>query len=134
MTSHHVSNDCAGFISSLPYVILCGECCLIAHAGLKEEFQDLDTGNSKRIGKIKSLTIYGDITGRKLPDGKPERLDWASVYKGEKTVIYGHSIVSEAVFRNNTINVDTGCFETGILTAVRMPEKEIVSNTRGHSG
>lgn len=127
-------NKVTGFIAGLPYVILCGENCLIAHAGLKEEFQDFNASDPKRTGKIKSLTIYGDITGRKLPDGKPERLDWALAYRGEKTVIYGHSIVEKAVWRNNTINIDTGCFETGILTAVRMPEKEIVSNIGSHSG
>ena len=122
------------FIADLPYVILCGECVIIAHAGLKEEFQDVETRDPKRLGKIKSLTIYGDITGKKLPDGRPERLDWASSYRGELTVIYGHSIIAEAVWRNNTINIDTGCFETGILTAVRMPEKDIVDNIRGHCG
>ncbi len=122
------------FIAGLPYVILCRNTSLIAHAGLKEEFQDIETRDFKRLGKIKSLTIYGDITGKKLPDGKPERLDWASAYRGEITVIYGHSIVSEAVWRNNTINIDTGCFETGVLTAVRMPEKDIVSNIRNCRG
>ena len=122
------------FITGLPYVILCSDFCLVAHAGLKEEFQDIETRDQKRIGKIRSLTIYGDITGKKLPDGKPERLDWASSYSGGLTVIYGHSIVDEAVWRNNTINIDTGCFETGILTAVRMPEKVIVDNIRDRSG
>lgn len=121
-------NKVIAFIESLPYVILCGDRYLVAHAGLKEEFQDFDTDDHKKAGKIKSLTIYGDITGRKLPDGRPERLDWAASYNGERTVIYGHSIVEEAVFRNNTINIDTGCFETGILTAVRLPEKIIVNN------
>jgi len=127
-------NKVKSFIAGLPYVILCSDCCLIAHAGLKEEFQDIGTHNPKRIGKIKSLTIYGDITGKKLPGGRPERLDWASSYRGELTVIYGHSIIAEAVWRNNTINIDTGCFETGVLTAVRMPEKDIVDNIRGHCG
>lgn len=127
-------NKVKEFISGLPYVILCRDTILIAHAGLKEEFQDVETRDHKRLGKIKSLTIYGDITGKKLPDGKPERLDWASAYRGDMTVIYGHSIIGEAVWRNNTINIDTGCFETGVLTAVRMPEKDIVSNIRDCPG
>ena len=75
------------------------------------------------------MAIYGDITGRKLEDGRPERLDWAADYK-EMTVIYGHTIVDTVRWRNNTINIDTGCFRTGILTAVRMPEREIVQGTR----
>jgi protein phosphatase len=116
------------FIDSLPYVIICDGSILIAHAGVKEEFQDFDTRDRKKLGKIKSLAIYGDITGRQLEDGRPERLDWAACYHGKMTVIYGHTIVDEVEWRNNTVNIDTGCFRTGILTAVRMPEKEIVQN------
>lgn len=117
------------FIDSLPYVIVCGECFLIAHAGLKEEFQDLKTDNQKKLGKIKSLTIYGDITGKFLEDGRPERLDWAAKYKGKLAVVYGHTIIETAEWRNNTANIDTGCFRTGILTAVRLPEKIFVNNS-----
>jgi protein phosphatase len=116
------------FMDGLPYIILCGDDILIAHAGLKEEFQDLDTDNHKKLGKIKALAIYGDITGRQLEDGKPERLDWAAHYRGRMAVIYGHSIVDSVRWINNTVNIDTGCFETGLLTAVRMPEREIVQN------
>ncbi len=120
--------DVIDFIDSLPYVILCPGNILIAHAGVKEEFQDFDTDNHKRLGKIKSLAIYGDITGKQLENGRPERLDWAGHYRGKMTVIYGHSIVDRVEWRNNTVNIDTGCFDTGILTAVRMPEREIVQN------
>jgi protein phosphatase len=94
----------------------------------EEEFQDLDTDNHKKLGKIKALAIYGDITGRQLEDGKPERLDWAAHYRGRMAVIYGHSIVDSVRWINNTVNIDTGCFKTGLLTAVRMPEREIVQN------
>lgn len=119
-----------GFIDGLPYVILCRNDILVVHSGLKEELQDLDTMDPKLRGRIKRMAIYGDITGRKLEDGRPERLDWAADYKGEMTVIYGHTIVDTVRWRNNTINIDTGCFRTGILTAVRMPEREIVQGTR----
>ena len=116
------------FIDGLPYVILCKNDILIVHGGLKEELQDLDTQDGKLRGRIKRMAIYGDITGRQLPDGRPERLDWAAGYKGKKTVIYGHTIVEKVQWRNNTVNIDTGCFRTGILTAVRMPEREFFRN------
>jgi len=116
------------FISGLPYVILCKNDILIAHAGLKENLQNVAAKDRKLQGRIKTMAIYGDITGRKLEDGRPERLDWAAGYKGGTTVIYGHTIVDKVEWRNNTINIDTGCFMTGILTAVRMPEREIVQN------
>jgi len=116
------------FFDGLPYVIVYNDEYLIAHAGLKEEFQKLYTSDRKLLGKIKALTVYGDTTGESHEDGRPVRLDWASRYKGKKAVIYGHSIVETVEWRNNTINIDTGCFNTGILTALRLPEREIVSN------
>ena len=116
------------FIDGLPYVIVCNEEYLIAHAGLKEEYQKLDSSDRNILGKIKALTIYGDTTGESHEDGRPVRLDWAARYKGHKAVIYGHTIVEDVKWRNNTINIDTGCFNTGILTAVRLPEREIVQN------
>jgi protein phosphatase len=42
-------------------------------------------------------------------------------------VIYGHTPVPEAEWLNRTINVDTGCVFGGKLTALRYPEKELVS-------
>lgn len=118
------------FIDGLPYVMLCRNDILIVHGGLKEELQDLDTTDRKLRGRIKRMAIYGDITGRQLEDGRPERIDWAADYKGKMTVIYGHTIVDRVEWRNNTVNIDTGCFRTGILTAVRMPEREFVQSRR----
>jgi protein phosphatase len=54
------------------------------------------------------------------------RRDWAARYSGEALVVYGHTPAREAVFRNNTINVDTGCVFGGSLTALRYPERDLV--------
>jgi protein phosphatase len=42
-------------------------------------------------------------------------------------VVYGHTPVAEAVWANRTINIDTGCVFGGKLTALRYPERELVS-------
>ena len=42
-------------------------------------------------------------------------------------VVYGHTPVPEAVWVNGTINIDTGCVFGGSLTALRYPERELVS-------
>jgi protein phosphatase len=41
--------------------------------------------------------------------------------------VYGHTPVPEPEWVNNTINIDTGCVFGGSLTALRYPEKELVS-------
>jgi protein phosphatase len=42
-------------------------------------------------------------------------------------VVYGHTPVPEPEWVNRTINIDTGCVFGGRLTALRYPEKELVS-------
>jgi protein phosphatase len=42
-------------------------------------------------------------------------------------VVYGHTPVAEPEWLNRTIDIDTGCVFGGKLTALRYPEKELVS-------
>ena len=46
---------------------------------------------------------------------------------GRASVVYGHTPVPEPEWLNRTINIDTGCVFGGRLTALRWPEKELVS-------
>jgi protein phosphatase len=55
------------------------------------------------------------------------RYNWAAEYRGRAMVVYGHTPVLEPEWLNRTINVDTGCVFGGKLTALRYPEKELVS-------
>jgi len=65
-------------------------------------------------------------TGETDEYGLPIRYNWASEYRGNAAVVYGHTPVLEAEWLNNTICIDTGCVFGGKLTALRYPEKEIV--------
>ncbi len=103
-----------------PYLILDGGALVVAHAGLPERFL------GRVSGRVRSLVLYGESVGDD-EDGLPVRVDWAAEYHGAAAVVYGHTPQSEALWRNNTINIDTGCVFGGKLTAVRWPEREIVS-------
>ncbi|MCD7034991.1 bis(5'-nucleosyl)-tetraphosphatase PrpE [Metabacillus sp. GX 13764] len=93
---------------------------IVAHAGIRQQ----DIGKEGK--KITEFVLYGDITGKTLENGRPERRDWAKHYKGEPWIIYGHTPVKEPRIVNRTANIDTGAVFGGELTAFRYPEMETV--------
>jgi protein phosphatase len=94
---------------------------VVAHAGMKEEMQ------GRGSGKVRDFALYGETTGETDEFGLPVRWNWAAEYRGKAMVVYGHTPVPEAEWLNRTINIDTGCVFGGRLTALRYPEKELVS-------
>ena len=76
---------------------------------------------------MRSFALYGDTTGETDEYGLPVRYPWADEYRGKATVVYGHTPTLAPEWVNNTICVDTGCVFGGRLTAVRYPERELVS-------
>ena len=112
----------ADFIDALVshYVLDDGKL-VVAHAGLKESLQ------GRGSGKVRDFALYGETTGETDEFGLPIRYDWAAEYRGQAMVVYGHTPVPEPEWLNRTINIDTGCVFGGRLTALRYPEKELVS-------
>jgi len=76
---------------------------------------------------VRDFALYGETTGETDEYGLPVRYNWAREYRGAATVVYGHTPVPEAEWENNTICLDTGCVFGGKLTALRYPERELVS-------
>ncbi len=110
------------FLGSLPHhIVLDEERLVVAHAGLEEH---LHKHNSKGV---RALCLYGPTTGDKDERGLPIRLDWAAAYCGKAIVVYGHTPVHVPSWRNNTINIDTGCVFGGTLTALSYPEFKLTS-------
>ena len=110
------------FIESLvSHAVLDGGSLVVAHAGLPE----LMHGRSS--GAVRSFALYGDTTGETDEFGLPVRYQWANDYRGRAAVVYGHTPVPEAVWINGTICIDTGCVFGGSLSALRWPEREVVS-------
>ncbi len=94
---------------------------VVAHAGMKQEMQ------GRGSAKVRDFALFGETTGETDEFGLPVRYNWASEYRGRASVVYGHSPVPEPEWLNRTINIDTGCVFGGRLTALRWPEKELVS-------
>ncbi|MEN1704628.1 MAG: polynucleotide kinase-phosphatase [Planctomycetota bacterium] len=110
------------FIDSLVshYVLDDGKL-VIAHAGLKEDMQ------GRGSGKVREFCLYGETTGETDEFGLPVRYNWAAEYRGRAMVVYGHTPVPDADWLNGTICIDTGCVFGGKLTALRYPERDLVS-------
>ncbi|MFF5246176.1 polynucleotide kinase-phosphatase [Streptosporangium sp. NPDC000095] len=94
---------------------------VVAHAGLKEAY------HGRASGRVRSFALYGDTTGETDEYGLPVRYPWAREYRGLAMVVYGHTPVPEPEWINNTLCLDTGVVFGGRLTALRYPEREIVS-------
>ena len=94
---------------------------VVAHAGMRESYQ------GRSSGRVREFALFGETTGETDRFGLPVRVQWAADYRGEASVVYGHTPVPDAEWLNNTINIDTGCVFGGRLTALRWPERELVS-------
>jgi polynucleotide kinase-phosphatase len=94
---------------------------VVAHAGMKAEMQ------GRGSAKVRDFALFGETTGETDEFGLPVRYNWAAEYRGRAAVVYGHTPVPEPEWLNRTINIDTGCVFGGRLTALRWPEKELVS-------
>jgi protein phosphatase len=113
-----VENFCYDLVSHL---VLDDGNLVVAHAGLKESY------HGRASGRVRAFALYGDTTGETDEFGLPVRYPWATEYRGSAMVLYGHTPTTEAVWINNTMCLDTGCVFGGRLTALRYPEKTIVS-------
>ncbi|MFB4295582.1 polynucleotide kinase-phosphatase [Actinomadura sp. NTSP31] len=105
----------------ISHYVLDGGRLVVAHAGLKEDY------HGRASGRVRSFALYGDTTGETDEYGLPVRYPWARDYRGKAMVVYGHTPVPDAEWINNTICLDTGAVFGGKLTALRYPERELVS-------
>jgi protein phosphatase len=120
--SEEFKNQVFEFLDKLvSHYIFDGGKLVIAHAGMKEEMQ------GRGSGKVREFALYGETTGETDEFGLPIRYNWAADYRGKAIVVYGHTPITEPEWLNRTICIDTGCVFGGKLTALRYPEKELVS-------
>ncbi|HET9656601.1 MAG TPA: polynucleotide kinase-phosphatase [Kineosporiaceae bacterium] len=103
------------------HYVLDGGRLVVAHAGLMQRYQ------GRASGRVRDFCLYGQTTGETDEYGLPVRYPWAQEYRGTATVLYGHTPVPEPEWVNGTLCLDTGCVFGGRLTALRYPERELVS-------
>jgi protein phosphatase len=105
----------------LSHYVLDGGRLVVSHAGLIERY------HGRTSGRVREFCLYGQTTGETDEYGLPVRYPWAEEYRGKAIVLYGHTPVPTAEWLNNTICLDTGCVFGGKLTALRYPERTVVS-------
>jgi protein phosphatase len=116
------TGEAAAFMDKLlGHVVLDDGKLVVAHAGLPAAM------HGRASAAVRSFALYGDTTGETDEFGLPVRYPWAQDYRGQAMVVYGHTPVPQAEWVNGTICLDTGCVFGGRLTALRYPEREIVS-------
>ena len=128
-TLAQLAEEPAGFAGQLrqfldglvSHYVLDGGRLVVAHAGLPEAMQ------GRGSGAVRAFALFGETTGETDEFGLPVRYEWARDYRGRALVAYGHTPVPDAEWLNNTIDLDTGCVFGGRLTALRYPERELVS-------
>src|SRR5439155_2242753 len=108
----------AGLIS---HSVLAGGRHVVAHAGLIERYQ------GRASGRVREFCLYGQATGETDEYGMPVRYPWAQEYRGRAMVLYGHARLPAPEWVNTALCLDTGGVFGGRLTALRYPERELVS-------
>jgi protein phosphatase len=120
----------AGFLGSLPhYLILDGGCLVCVHGAWRDGLE------TEKPSFVRSWCLYAPTTGKTLPGGFPDRIDWVTqrrVRDNSPWIVYGHQPYREARFENRTVGIDTSCVFGGELTALRWPEMELVSVDAEH--
>ena len=99
------------FISNWPHYIEDPEF-LVIHGGLRPGVE-LSQQDPTDLAHLRTVP----------PDDKP----WYEYYTAKRPVIFGHWAQKGLVVRNNAIGLDTGCVYGKKLSAVLLPEREIVS-------
>lgn len=117
----------AAFLNSLPYHLSVDDGRLIVVHGAWCDELAAERSDS---GKMRSWCLYAPTTGKTLPNGLPDRIDWVvqrKVADESPWIVYGHQPYKEARIENRTAGIDTSCVFGGKLTALRWPEMELVS-------
>ena len=110
------------FFESLPFHLwLDGGRLAVSHAGILEPML------GQVSDRIRRFCLYGDTDGKRDAQGLSIRYNWAVTHTGPTTIVYGHIPVAAPAWVNNAVCIDTACCFGNRLTAMRWPEREMIS-------
>jgi diadenosine tetraphosphatase ApaH/serine/threonine PP2A family protein phosphatase len=110
------------FLRSLPsHLVLDAGRLVVAHTGLEEALHGHESP------RVRHLAAWGKETTNIDPVDFDKRHPWLATYRGAAVVVFGHTPVAQAVWNGQAIDIDTGCVFGGRLTALRWPERTLVS-------
>ena len=111
------------FFSSVPYAIRFDQGrAVVVHAAWRPRMKE-----ETELKRLRYYAMYGPVTGELTPEGYPERIDWASTYKGPEFAVFGHQVYLQPYQQEFAWGIDTGCVYGNALTALRYPSRELVS-------
>ncbi|TDQ36237.1 polynucleotide kinase-phosphatase [Aureibacillus halotolerans] len=93
---------------------------VVTHAGMKDKWI------GKQSAAISDMCRYGETEGTD-DTGRPIRKDWTVTHKTSELIIWGHDPRPQPLLVQQTMNIDQGVVFGGQLTALRYPERVIVS-------
>jgi diadenosine tetraphosphatase ApaH/serine/threonine PP2A family protein phosphatase len=103
--------DCMRFIESWPLTIESKDL-LVVHAGFDPRLPIKDQ-SPRRLTNL-----------RRLDDLETP---WYELYTEKRLAVFGHWAKPEPIIKDNAIGLDTGCVYGGLLSALILPERRIVS-------
>jgi polynucleotide kinase-phosphatase len=114
------------FMRALPSHLLLDDGRLaVAHAGAAERYL------GRCSARERAFSIYGDRSANGGDGQAAHPPPWTADYAGSATVVYGHAVVDAPRWINNTVCLATGVAHGGSLTALRYPERRLVSTPAG---
>jgi hypothetical protein len=93
---------------------------LVVHAGLVSGVP-LDRQRREHLLSLRSITDTGEPTSRLLM-----RFPWAARWQGPERIVFGHDAVRGLQHWPLATGIDTGCVYGRLLTALILPEGELV--------
>lgn len=94
---------------------------LVVHAGIDPALP-LEEQEPSVLLNVRGVTSSGATTTR-----AQEGLPWASRYRGEELIVFGHDAIRGLQLREHSIGLDSGCVYGGELSALEVRPRKLYS-------